>query len=835
MLHFVGLQTGIRACLTRFGQQAIILLAFALLAVSYAPDPAQAATDKPLLFVGPTGAKPFLYEEEGGHFGIVVDIISEIRDLTGRPIDIQLMDFREARKLVRDGKADGVAPLSISPERKKHFDFTDPLFNFVFTLFARENESYPAEWPNLKGVRVGVFGKGISVVLAKRHFPKATLVTLKGTENALRAVQRSEVDAMITTRRTGYDAVYNKDISNVVALPVTLLSVAGGIAVQKGNTALLQALNKAIRQLKAEGKIDQILNKWESSRIVLFSKGQILTTSVLAAATIGLLFLALVVFYVRRLRRSNRHLEKEIAGHLVTAKGLQESEERFRTVVERTPIPIMVVENTGKVALLNRSFVDHYGYTVEDIPTRDIWLQTAYPDPEYRKIIAANWQSQISQPDNDGRDHITSRRTITVKDGSEREVEFRFFALLENRHAITANDATDRARYERSLGQAKEEAEHANKAKSEFLANMSHELRTPLNAILGFAQMLQLKNENMLSQRQHEHVESIMKGGTHLLDLVNEILDLAKIEAEQIVLTLESVNANDVVSDCLALTKPLGEVRNISFVDNFSQGPQILLQTDEMRFRQALLNLLSNAVKYNKEGGTVTLSGEETAEGYVHISVEDTGIGIGEKDRKSVFQMFNRLGADAQIAREGTGIGLTVTKLLIECMAGRVDFTSEEDVGSTFWFELPLQSNSNVLIWTDQLRIGVDAIDRDHQIIATMTNRILNHLADPEELNDALHELVDFAALHFRREEVIMATCSYPDIVAHSAEHQRHLTQLKDIADLALKHGDAETQIQVNDILRDWLFEHIMNADTRIAKYTRGNGQEIHEALSKVV
>jgi hemerythrin-like metal-binding protein/PAS domain S-box-containing protein len=835
LLHFVGLQTGIRACLTRFGQQVVILLAFAVLAVSYTPDQVRAATDKPLLIVGPTGAKPFLYEEEGGHFGIVVDIISEIRDLTGRPIDIQLMDFREARKMVREGKADAVAPLSLSPERKKHFDFTDPLFNFVFTLFARENESYPAEWPNLKGVRIGVFGKGISVVLAKKHFPQATLVTLKGTENALRAVQRSEVDAMITTRRTGYDAIFNQDISNVVALPVTLLSVAGGIAVQKGDTDLLLALNKAIRQLKTGGKINQILNKWESSRIVLFSKGQLLTTSVAVAAAVILLFLALIVFYVRRLRRSNRHLESEIARHLETARGLQESEERFRVVVERTPIPIMVVENTGKIALLNRSFVDHYGYTVEDIPTRDIWLETAYPDPEYRKIIAANWQSQISQTDNDGRDYITSRRTITVKDGSEREVEFRFFALLENRHAITANDATDRVRFERNLSQAKEEAEQANKAKSEFLASMSHELRTPLNAILGFAQMLQLKNENMLTQRQHEHVESIMKGGTHLLDLVNEILDLAKIEAEQIVLTLESVNANEVVADCLALTKPLGEIRNISFVDNFSQGPEILLQTDEMRFRQALLNLLSNAVKYNKEGGTVTLSGEETARGYFHLSVEDTGVGIGENDRKSVFQMFNRLGADAQIAREGTGIGLTVTKLLIERLAGRVDFTSEEGVGSTFWFELPLQSNSDVLIWTDQLRIGVDAIDRDHQIIATMTNRILNHVADPEELNDALHELVDFAALHFRREEVIMATCNYPDIVSHSQEHQRHLVELKDIADLALKHGDAETQTQVNDILRDWLFEHIMNADTRIAKYTRGNGQEIHVALSKIV
>ncbi|NQU59189.1 MAG: HAMP domain-containing protein, partial [Rhodospirillales bacterium] len=278
----------------------------------------------------------------------------------------------------------------------------------------------------------------------------------------------------------------------------------------------------------------------------------------------------------------------------------------------------------------------------------------------------------------------------------------------ELNHEIVQREKIEEALQKRSieLELSKAEAEAANMAKSEFLASMSHELRTPLNAVLGFAQMLQFDPKNQLSSDQNAHVEHILEGGEHLLELINEVLDLARIEARQLDLSLEEVDAYEVVTACVALTVPLGERRGIKIIEQFSSEPLGYLRTDHLRLKQVLLNLLSNAVKYNRDGGTVTVEGRETEDGFLRLSVSDTGIGIAEKDYSDVFQMFHRLGADPMIAREGTGIGLTVTKLLVERMAGRVGFESEVGVGSTFWFELPWASNENVIIWVDSLSIG---------------------------------------------------------------------------------------------------------------------------------
>ena len=392
----------------------------------------------------------------------------------------------------------------------------------------------------------------------------------------------------------------------------------------------------------------------------------------------------------------------------------------------------------------------------------------------------------------------------------------------------------ERDQASREIIRVKELAEKANLSKSEFLASMSHELRTPLNAVLGFAQMLQFDVKTPLTNTQNESVESILAGGNHLLELVNEILDLAKIEADQMPLYIENVNANEIIADCIALTKPLADPRGITIIDKFSESPVSLLRTDRLRFSQAIINLLSNAVKYNKDGGTVTVSGFEDEQHFLHLDVADTGVGIAADDFDNVFEMFNRLGADAMIAQEGTGIGLTVTKLLIEHMAGRITFTSQQDVGSTFSILLPLASNEDVLIWTDTFNIGIDAIDNDHQMLFTLLNDVTHNTINPLNIDDALQKLIEYTIFHFQREEAIMKVVGYPNLENHKILHQKLALQATELAELWKEKQNMETIKDLRKFLRTWLVGHIKEEDSKIFDAAKGKQDIIRNALENL-
>ena len=255
-------------------------------------------------------------------------------------------------------------------------------------------------------------------------------------------------------------------------------------------------------------------------------------------------------------------------------------------------------------------------------------------------------------------------------------------AVRNQRRTLAA--LAERQRAEEGLRQAKQEAERANQAKSEFLSRMSHELRTPLNAILGFGQVLEM---DQLGPEQRESVTYILKAGRHLLGLIDEVLDIARIEAGRLSLSLEPVHVKVVLDEARSLIRPLAAERNVRLQVDVPEASDLYVLADRQRLKQVLLNLLSNAVKYSHEGGTITLALEEAPANRLRFKVSDTGLGIPPEKMERLFTPFERLGAESSDI-EGTELGLALSKGLMEAMGGTMGVESAVGQGTTFWIEL---------------------------------------------------------------------------------------------------------------------------------------------------
>lgn len=230
-------------------------------------------------------------------------------------------------------------------------------------------------------------------------------------------------------------------------------------------------------------------------------------------------------------------------------------------------------------------------------------------------------------------------------------------------------------------------AERANRAKSEFLTHMSHELRTPLNAILGFAQLLELDKNKTLEPKQRESVGQIQTAGNHLLELINEVLDLTRIEAGALNVFMENTDVSRLLKKLLPVVETLAEKKNVKIHNHLSDTGPLYVTADPTRLKQALINLVTNAIKYNHDGGQIFIKSETTDKSRILIHVIDTGPGIESDKQQFIFDPFERLGAENS-GVEGTGIGLTITKKLIGLMGGSLSMKSEMGKGSCFTIEL---------------------------------------------------------------------------------------------------------------------------------------------------
>ena len=359
---------------------------------------------------------------------------------------------------------------------------------------------------------------------------------------------------------------------------------------------------------------------------------------------------------------------------------------RRRVLIEQSSDGIVVLGKDGKVFEANHKYAEMLGYSQEEVLSLHIWDW----DAQFTRDELENMRSNI---DVKGDHFETIHRR---KDGTLFDVEISSNAAMFGEQKLifcVCRDITERKKTEKELLHAKLEAESANRAKSQFIANMSHELRTPLNSVIGFSDILSSNMGGELTENQLRYVTYINETGKHLLEIINDILNLSLIEAEKMELDCETFSVKEILDKLVNQMTPMASEKNISItVDNKIQPDEIV--ADILKFKQIMYNLLSNAIKFTPDKGKVSVTAIKI-DNEVQISVSDTGVGIPEQWLEHIFTPFVQVNGSHTRRYGGTGLGLSIVKHFVEMHKGNIWVTSEEGKGSTFTFTIIVPDTTN--------------------------------------------------------------------------------------------------------------------------------------------
>ena len=496
------------------------------------------------------------------------------------------------------------------------------------------------------------------------------------------------------------------------------------------------------------------------------------------------------------LQETNEQLIVEIAERRRVQDALQESEERYRSIVENASDLIAVLSFDGKYLYISPNYHSILGY-------------------EQQEMIGKSWAPLIHPEDLDSLLGFESK--VLEADGSLRGIEYRFkhkdgswrwyvstvSCVRDSEgkplHMVAiARDVTERVQAEAELRQAKVAAEIANQAKSEFLANMSHELRTPLNGILGYAQIL--KREQTLTSQQQQGIDIIQQCGEHLLTLINDILDLSKIEARKMELYISEFCLPDFLKGIVAMFRIRAQQKNITFLYEELSPLPLAVRGDEQKIRQVLINLLGNAVKFTEKGGVAFKVGaivqnssqdnEQLIPNKIRFQVEDTGIGIAEEQLKEIFLPFHQAGEKRHFVG-GTGLGLAISKRLAEMMSSRLEVQSTLGEGSIFAIELDLPEVSNwhhrsepdarsIIGFMGTPRKVLIADDKweNRAVLVNLLSPLGFEVIEAQDGEDCLRKAAEF------QPDVVLMDLVMP--VLDGFEATRHLRQSSDLQDVVV-------------------------------------------------
>jgi two-component system sensor histidine kinase EvgS len=660
-----------------------LIIIFAALLLTL-PNPAGANSKyqkRTIVFGGDSSIPPYEFIDKNGiPSGFSVELAETVVKEIGWVSDIKLGKWKEAQKNLNSGNIDALMTTVYSREESKLYEYSIPYHEFRYSVFINRADSEYFKLHRTDGLEPIAPEACFVSEYIKINSPGKVI---KKTERLLETISHLSINRNSYTLMNKYLGLYfikKYGIENVVSAGDPVFIGRYHFASLKQNQDIITGLNEGLNIIKMNGKFQEIYDKWfgiienKEDNLSIFK----IISAILAPVLLMYLFIAAWSWSMKKkIQKQTADLSEELEKHKFSEKALMESEERSRLIIENAPLGIFHFNITGEITTCNDSFIKIMGSSKEKLEGLNL---LTLPDKD---VVASIVSAIEGKPGYyEGLYHSTTATKSTY-------IRAMFTPIKLQDGSITGGlgiieDNTARKKYEEALVSAKDTAESASNIKSDFLANMSHEVRTPLNGILGMLQLIQTTGVN---EEQSNYVNIAIKSGMRLTRLLNDILDLSRVESDKLILTETEFSLKDIFNFINERYYSECEEKGIKLILSIDPGTPDFIVGDETRIRQILVNLVSNSVKFTKSGNiNVSINTEDISlYGAVNIivKVKDTGIGIADDMMNQIFEPFKQGENSYRRTFQGAGLGLTLVKHLVNLMNGKIKIDSTPGKGTS--------------------------------------------------------------------------------------------------------------------------------------------------------